>query len=259
MSFGSFRAGGIVIGAWGAPALRGLMFALLAALLLASGAPARADIILSGVAFSGTNSTGTGPIGYGTTTAPAGYTLFMSSGGFSSTPTYINTAQVTPDLDYALTTGTDVISGYMSYGGLTYGATSLFFGGSTTAGISVYASQTSSLTSIPTFAADGNPIATVTLAVVDGAGSLSYDNGTQTVTLTNYILASTSLISSLSVPQVGPHAVTGGGPTIGFEMTLTVTNDNTAMPEPMSLALIVPAIGGLLAVRRGRRDGKTRG
>jgi hypothetical protein len=231
--------------------------ALLAALVLASGSPARADIVLSGAAFSGTDSTGSGPIGYGTTTAPNGYTLFMASGAFSSSPDYINTAQATPDLDFALTAGTHVISGYMDYGGLQYGATSLFFGGSDTAGISVYAAQTDSLSSVPAFAADGNRLDTVTGSDADGADSLSYDDGTETVTLTDYILASTTLISSLDVPQVGTGTPSGSGPTIGFEMTLVVTNDGTPVPEPMSIALMLPAIGGLLAVRRGRRRAPT--
>ncbi|MBW4092117.1 MAG: hypothetical protein HIU82_13565 [Proteobacteria bacterium] len=234
-----------------------LTAALLAVSVLASGAPARADIILSGAAFSGTNSTGTGPIGYGTTTAPNGYTLFMANGAFSSSPDYINTAKATSDLGFALTAGTHVVSGYMDYGGLAYGATSLFFGGSDTAGISVYAAQTNSLSSVPTFAADGNLLRSVTGTNADGAGSLSYDNGTQTVTLTDYILASTTLISSLNVPQVGTGATSGSGPTIGFEMTLSVTNDTTVVPEPMSIALIVPAIGGLLVARRGRRRAST--
>ena len=82
---------------------------------------------------------------------------------------------------------------------------------------------------------------------------MSYDNGTQTVTLTSYILASTTLIDSLDTPQVGPHTTDGSGPTIGFEMRLVVTNDSTTLPEPMSIALFVPAIGGLLALRRCRR------
>jgi hypothetical protein len=254
MFFRSLRAGRSLASVRVAAPFGGVTSALLAMLFLVSGSPARADIILSSAAFSGTNSTGTGPIGYGTTTAPGGYTLFMANGAFSTSPDFINTAQATPNLDFALTAGTNVISGYMSYGGLTYGATSLFFGGSTTAGISVYASQTNSLSSVPTFAADGNPLDTVTGAVVDGADSLSYDNGTQTVTLTNYILASTTLISSLDVPQVGSSASSGSGPTIGFEMTLLVTDDSTTVPEPMSMALIVPAIGCLLALRRGRRE-----
>ncbi|MGH7043582.1 MAG: PEP-CTERM sorting domain-containing protein, partial [Acetobacteraceae bacterium] len=215
--------------------------------------PARADIVLSGAAFTGTDSTGVGPIGYGTTTAPGGYTLFMANGALSSSPSYLNTAKSTPDLNVALTAGSHTISGYMDYGGLAYGATSLFFGGSDTAGISVYASQTDSLGSVPEFAADGNRLMSVTGSDANGADSLAYDNGIQTVTLTNYVLASTTLISDLGVPQVGPSALSGSGPTIGFEMTLVVTNDDATVPEPSSMALIVPAIVGLLAWRRSRR------
>ena len=201
----------------GSPGLfRGAVSTLLTTLFLASGAPARADIILSSAAFSGTDSSGVGPIGYGTTTAVAGYTLFMANGAFSDSPDYINTVRATPDLDEILPVGTDVLSGYMSYGGLSYGATSLFFGGSTTAGISVFASQTDNASSVPTFAADANTLASVTGTTRERCWLIERDNGTETVTLTNYILASTTLINNQGGPWSARTPTSGGPPTIGF-------------------------------------------
>lgn len=244
---------------WAAQPHRRIAFAAVAwvvpvAGILLVGAPARADIILSGATFSGTNSSGAGPIGFGTTAGIQGYTLFMANGGFTASPSYINTTQQTANLNFDLSAGTYTLSGYMEYGGLVYGATSLFFDGSSNSGVSVWAQQTDSLASVPPYAADGQTLKALTTGNGPGAGTLTYDNGVSTLTVISYVLASQTLITNLGVNQVSTNSTTDGSQNIGFEMTVTVANDaSSPIPEPMTMALMLPAIGMVLEVRRRAR------
>ena len=220
---------------------------------------ARANVMLNDVTYAQAYSNGmaTGQSEAGTNT-PCCEIIYMSQGGLSAAPSYINTAQ--QDLSINLAAGSYTFSGLFATNYTTnYGNISLFFDGAGLPGITVQAATTDSLSSAPAYSADGGTtLGLVSPWWVSGANSLSYDNGTSTATLSNFILASSSLLSSIGAPEVGSSSLPYDGTyNYGTQFTLTVTDDAAAaaVPEPAGLLLFSTAFASLMLLRnRSRRS-----
>lgn len=215
---------------------------------------ARADVVLTDVTYAQAYSDGTATRqSEAGTNSPCCEIIFMAQGALSAAPSYYNTTRANLSID--LSPGTYTFSGYFSTNPLaSYGNVSLFFGGSGTPGITVQSATTDSLASVPAYSADANTTFGLTSPWwLAGSNSLSYDNGTSTATLSNFVLANNSLLTSIGAPAVSWGSLAPDGTNnIGTQFTLTVAND-VAVPEPANLLLFAPALALLMFRRAGGR------
>jgi hypothetical protein len=165
------------------------------------------------------------------------YALDVAESAASSSISYLNAGHVS-NLNIALSPGSYTFSGFWADGSTPGSETIKFSFDSTSAyNLIATAAYTSSLSSIPSF-----------------SGTFSYDNGTDTVTISNFIALSGSLIASLDVPSVHSNGSYGGYSEAesGFQVTFNVSSDTPA-PEPASLGLTGVGLAALGVVRRRRR------
>jgi hypothetical protein len=173
--------------------------------------------------------------GVGASANSAYYVMDVAQSAASSSLTYLNSSHVS-NLNIALTPGSHTVSGFWADGS-TPGSETIKFSFDSSGGYNLIATAayTSSLGSIPSF-----------------SGTLSYDNGVDTVAISNFIALSGPLIASIGVPSVHSNGSYGGYQEneSGFQVTFNVTADGTAAPEPASLAIIGSGLVGLTAIRR---------
>ncbi|MEI7712813.1 MAG: PEP-CTERM sorting domain-containing protein [Rhodospirillales bacterium] len=211
---------------WQRLALAGL--AAMAAVSAATIRPAQAAAVLNSI----TAHAGDG--GVGSTNNGAFYTLdIVQAPASSSISSYLNNAHVS-NLNISMTPGSYTFSGFWADGSTPGSSTvNFWFDGSVSSNLQATAAYTNSLASIPSF-----------------SGTLSHDNGTQTVTISSFIALSGSLIASLGIPSVHPSGSYGSfvENQSGFQVTFTVTSD-TPVPEPSSMALLA-GVAGLALIRK---------
>ena len=151
-------------------------------------------------------------------------------------------------LPFALSPGINTLymesAEWTSASSVTTGGINLFFGGRLTPGISAHTSPVFDKTTATAFTVTGSAFDTisVTNGLIKASGSLSFDDGTNTVLLTGLQwvggAGSNPYSSSLTVQK----------------LTLSVTADasGTGAPEPGSLMLIVAGLGAVAMFRRFR-------
>ena len=173
---------------------------------------AHADVVLTDVTYTQAYSNGAATqASEAGINSPCREIIFMAQGALSATPTCYNTARGNLSVDLA--PGTYTLSGYFgTTSPASYGNVSLFFGGSGIPGITAQAATTYSLSSIPAYSADGNTTFGLTSPWwLQGANSLSFDNGTSTATLSNFVLATNTLLTSVGALAVGSNALPADG------------------------------------------------
>jgi hypothetical protein len=222
---------------------------LLGGLLLtfaAFAAPAAA-ITFSGASVMGVNAGGAG-VGYafgenstgliGNGGGQLANSAFIATGTLPAIPSFLNTA-VTPDLAFSLASvGSYTFTLYRTDFGSSVRALNLFFDGAANPGISAY-----ELFGSTSFSATGSanlvPLATNSLVTVTGSGTLAYDDGSDTVTLTALNFQNGMTVTGFTI---GSQTLTTGGATTNLGVatfTLNVTADSVAdAPEPTSIALL---------------------
>ena len=203
-------------------------FAALAAASALTAGPTQAAAVLNSM----TAHAGDG--GVGSTNNTSFYTLdIVQAPASSSISSYLNNAHI-GNLNISMAPGSYTFSGFWFDGGTPGSSTvNFWFDGASSSNLSATAAYTNSLASIPSF-----------------TGTLSHDNGTETVTFSSFIALSGSLIASLGIPSVQSTGSYGSSPLpqSGFQVTFTVTAD-TPVPEPSSIAVLA-GVAGLALVRK---------
>lgn len=235
---------------------------LLGGLLLTVAAlatPAAATITFSGASVMGVNAGGAG-VGYaygenatgliGNGGGQLANSAFIATGTLPAIPSFLNTA-VTPDLVFSLASvGSYTFTLYRTDFGSPVRALNLFFNGVAKPGISAY-----ELLGSTSFSATGStnlvPLATNSLETVTGSGTLAYDDGSDTVTLTALNFQNGITVTGFTI---GSQTLTAGGPTTNLGVatfTLEVTADAVAnVPEPTSMALLSTGLIAFGLIRR---------
>ena len=151
-------------------------------------------------------------------------------------------------LPLTLALGTDVLylesSDWTAFFGVTTGSVNLFFDGNLSPNISASTTTTYDQTSATTFAVIGSGLSTASLsdASIDSANSLSYDDGTDTVTITGLQWVGGSGTNPYSASQTVQR------------VTLLVTADGASTtPEPGSLLMIAAGLTALGIIGRKRQ------
>ena len=233
---------------------------LAAVLLIAavSGTPAHAaPLTFAGASVMGSGSNGesvgfaygensTGPIQNGQGAVDVS-TAYLAPGGPNTSPAYLNNA-VTPNIAFALSSpGLYAFTLYYAADiASSYRALNLFFGASAAPGISVW-TQTGSTV----FRADGSgnlvPLSSPNNQFVNGSGTLFFDDGDVTVTLTSLTIyapyASASPVGSTTLSDPNASTVEAAA----FVLTVSA---NTLVPEPGAIFQMGAAIVGLGVCRR---------
>jgi PEP-CTERM motif-containing protein len=207
---------------------------------LASSSGLHASLAFTGATAFNANADGSTNNGGITSTSGCCQNILVEQGTFASGADGVA-------LPITLSLGTNVFffesSDWTAGFGVTTGGLNLFFNGSALPGISAFTTATFDQAVTPGFQVTGSGLTTTDLADanVNSSGSLSFDDGTNTVTLTGFQWVGGSganpYDSSLTVQQV----------------TLTMTADQgTATPEPGSFLLIGGGLGivGLFCRRR---------
>jgi hypothetical protein len=224
----------------------------LAAPLLLLPAAGRADVVLNGITFIVTdtagNITGGGNVSYN---ASGTWGEYVATGGVAANPSYVNTTSTNPNLALDLAAGTYTYSAYL-VAAAAAGATALFFDGHTSPGISVLSAANAAVAGTSGYTAwSSTVLALGGSSYATGSGSLSYDNGVSTVTLTDYQAYDDTALAAIGFAGVGPTDLTPwGSGYYAVTFTLKVSND---VPEAPSAWLLLPAVAGLGLLRRTRR------
>ena len=237
----------------GAPQLRGMLLpGALASLLGLAGVPASAQSLTGAMLFS-TNSTGAASGGsfWNTRSGDFAFNLWLQQGG-----TFVNgPSDAQAGISVPLTPGVYTYSLYGEPGASTgFDGINLFFDNAAAPSLSAFGpTQTGATPS--TFDDDGSP---QTLALdttsTPGAGALSFQQGGNTVTLTDFTWAVPTVFNT---DQVSAFTATpSGADDFVGSLTLNVTGPAAAVPEPSPCALL--AIGllpvGLTLRARKRRQ-----
>lgn len=206
---------------------------------------------LSGLIEFSTNSGGAASGGqiWNTRGTDAFFDLWVINGNFGG-PFVNGPADLAAAINIPLTPGTLTFSLHGEPGIATgFAALNLFFdGNNATPGISVFAPTKTTTGSNPAVAADSAGTLALNGAVVPGAGTLSFSDGTVDVTLTSY---QWSIPSVLGVDRVAAFSATPSGVNdFTGQFTLVVT----AVPEPASLTLLgLGCLGACVLYRRRSR------
>lgn len=218
-------------------------FAVFFAAALACSSGLHASIAFTGATAFNANADGSTNNGGITSTSGCCQNILVEEGAFTNAANPVA-------LPITLALGTNVFffesSDWTAGFGVATGGLNLFFNGSALPGISASTTTTLDQSVTPGFQVTAGGLTTTDLADanVNSSGSLSFDDGTNTVTLTGFQWVGGSganpYNSSLTVQQV----------------TLSMTADQgTATPEPGSFLLIGGGLGivGLLSRRRFAR------
>lgn len=203
--------------------------------------PARADVVLTGLSFTRTDASGYAGASGGNVSSGSGqWGIFLASGAYSSAPSYYNTDQIS-GLSVDLSAGTYIFFATFVADN-DYGATNIWFDGNANPAISVFSGVASSIGNPAPFVAEsasGQELYNTPNGnqPVTGSGSLIYDNGTSTVTLSSYELDSVAKVVAAGVPDIGFGTASGSQQPQGMQFTLVVTDD-TSVPEPASAAVL---------------------
>lgn len=220
---------------------------------------AHANAVLSGLSFTRTDSNDFAGASGGNVSSGSGqWGIFLASGTYSASPNYYNT-NTTSGLSVDLSAGSYTFFATFVAGN-EYGATNIWFDGNAAPGISVFSGTASSIGNPASFSAEnatGQELYNTPNGnqPVTGSGSLTYDNGTSTVTLTAYELNSVSDVLSAGVPLIDFISSSGSQAPQGLRFSLNVTND-APVPEPASAALLGAGVM-VLGLGRGRKARRT--
>lgn len=218
---------------------------LLLAGLAAWSSAASASPILSTVTTINAAANGVTTPGGNATYSPGEgiWGIFLATGALSTTPSFLNTTDTAASLDITLTSGAHQYTAYFLSDTNAVGLT-LYFDGTSTPGLSVYAAEGTPSTSVAAWT--GSVVGTDG-GVTTGTPTTNWTDGTNTVSVTGLQFYNAIDVSNLGAPGVGVHDTI---PTSITQSAVTFTLDVTAVPEPLSALLLLPAIGGLIAVRR---------
>jgi hypothetical protein len=180
--------------------------------------------------------------------------FFLSQG--STGGAFVVNAQ-TSDLGLTLDPGTYSFYGFTNNFGVDRGALNLFFNANgSNPGISVFALPTNDSTIFPAFAADsGTSTPNLSFSLVPASGSLTYNDGINTVTLTNFQWTNSG---AYNLDRVGPNSVGTDGTldtVVRFDLSV-VSNSAEAVPEPASIMLLGGGLAAIFFVRRKSHDRK---
>lgn len=212
-----------------------------------------AQPILTGIGVFGCNSSGAADNSGEWNTVPGDpwVDAFLSTGS-SLTGTFINgPADSGAGISISMLPG---VYTYRMFGGSgnpdAYHAIGLCFDGSSTPGITAFAATQTSASSTPAFQANGSPNAyNLNMNVAPGANSLSFQEGSTLITLTQYSWADPSVynVDRISAPfgSYGAIGQDGVADWVG-EITLNVTT----VPEPASGTLLLMGLFCFIARAR---------
>jgi hypothetical protein len=179
-------------------------------------------------------------------TSPCCQGFFLSQGSTGGA-FVINT--LTNDLGLTLDPGTYSFYGFTNNFGVDRGALNLFFNANgSNPGISVFALPTNDSSVFPVLAANsGTSTPNLSFSLVPASGSLTYNDGTNTVTLTQFQWANSA---AYNLDRVGPNTVgTDGALDTVVRFDLSVVS-NSAVPEPASIVLLGGGLAAIFFVRR---------
>ena len=159
-------------------------------------------------------------------------------------------------MNFTLSPGITTVFMFMD-GGFTVslGAVNLFFDGNTsTPGISVFAASTNNSATVPLFSSGHSNACTVggtsvvPAACVPGSGKLTYDDGANTIALSNFQWDNPGA-DALDRVRIASPVPNGVNDNIA-ELTLTITADLIVVPEPTSLLLMGIGLAGIVFALR---------